>query len=85
MIEVSNAELQTSQVNKEDEISADQYAENAEFVYAEVAGRFWKNMVLPGDTIQKGQGVVIVEAMKTEMVVNATVSGKVVTDCAQER
>lgn len=78
LIQVSNAELQTSQVNKEDEISADQYAENAEFVYAEVAGRFWKNMVLPGDTIQKGQGVVIVEAMKTEMVVNATVSGKVV-------
>lgn len=78
LIQVSNAELQASQAVSEEVISADQFAENAEFVYAEVAGRFWKNMVLAGDTVDKGQGIVIVEAMKTEMIVSSPVKGKVV-------
>lgn len=78
LIQISNAELQASGADKEKDISADQFPENAEFVYAEVAGRFWKNMVLTGDTVEKGQGVIIVEAMKTEMIVSSPVSGKVV-------
>lgn len=78
LIQVSNAELQASQSQPDTAITADQFAENAEFVYAEVAGRFWKNMVLAGDTVDKGQGIVIVEAMKTEMVVSSPVKGKVV-------
>lgn len=78
LIQISNSELQASAGSVEETISADQYAENAEFVYAEVAGRFWKNMVLPGDHVEVGQGIIIVEAMKTEMVVSSPAKGTVV-------
>lgn len=60
---------------REQEVSESGYK-----VYAEVAsGRFWKSMVKPGDQVTKGQGVVILEAMKTEMVINSPVNGKVVS------
>jgi urea carboxylase/allophanate hydrolase len=49
-------------------------------LYAEVvAGRFWKSCVNPGDKVSEGQGVVILEAMKTEMVVNSPINGTVIS------
>lgn len=77
LIQISNAELEAAQ-SKPSEEDTTQYSENAEMVYAEVTGRFWKNMVNVGDKVEKGQGILIVEAMKTEMVVPATASGTVV-------
>lgn len=78
MIQISNAELEASKAPGADAIDDTKYSENAEMIYAEVTGRFWKNMVQVGDSVQKGQGLVIVEAMKTEMIVPTTASGKVV-------
>ncbi|CAM9016384.1 unnamed protein product [Wickerhamomyces anomalus] len=46
-------------------------------VYSEYNGRFWKSLVKVGDTVEEGQGLVVVEAMKTEMVVNSPKAGKV--------
>lgn len=76
LIQVSNAELQDS--SQKPRVSAEEFAETAIMVYAEVAGRFWKSCVVAGSMIAKGQGLVILEAMKTEMVVSAPASGKVV-------
>lgn len=76
LIQVSNDELQSSSAKPE--ISADEFGEDAIMVYAEVAGRFWKSCVVAGDQISKGQGLIILEAMKTEMVVNAPDSGRVI-------
>lgn len=77
LIQVSNAELQAADdAPAVDDMS--KYSENAVLVYAEVTGRFWKNMVVVGDKVDKGQGIVIVEAMKTEMVVASSAKGTVV-------
>ena len=55
----------------------EEFPENAELIYSEYSGRFWKSLVNVGDEVKKGQGLVVIEAMKTEMVVNATKDGKV--------
>lgn len=58
------------------DISQDNYYK----LYAEVvAGRFWKSCVVPGDKVTEGQGIVILEAMKTEMVVSSPIKGRVVS------
>lgn len=75
LIQVANQELESSTNNKS--AVEEEYPEDAEMVYSEYSGRFWKPMVSAGDTVTKGDGLVIVEAMKTEMVVPATKSGKV--------
>ena len=76
MIQISNAELATNGGVKlgEDE----KFSDDAELVYSEYSGRFWKPLVAVGDEVKQGQGLIVVEAMKTEMVVNATRGGKVV-------
>lgn len=57
------------------------YSENAVFAYADVTGRFWKACVKEGDIVTQGQPVVILEAMKTEIVIGATGNGKVTHIC----
>lgn len=77
LIQVSNAELMASQ-QKKPPAEEEEFSEDAILVYSEVAGRFWKACLNVGDNVSKGQGVVILEAMKTEMVINAPEGGKVV-------
>ncbi|ANB14230.1 bifunctional urea carboxylase/allophanate hydrolase [Sugiyamaella lignohabitans] len=76
IIQISNAELQKSTGPKDHGV--EEFSENAVHVYSEVTGRFWKPCLVVGDRVVKGGGVVILEAMKTEMVVNAPTEGKVV-------
>lgn len=75
LIQVSNAELQKSEAKP---IEEESFGEDAQLVYSEFTGRFWKSLVEVGDEVKTGQALVVVEAMKTEMVVTATKPGKVV-------
>ncbi|ANZ74966.1 BA75_03140T0 [Komagataella pastoris] len=76
LIQIANEELKnTSSVQ---EVKADEFSEDAEMVYSEYSGRFWKPLVQTGDVVTEGQGLVVVEAMKTEMIVNSPKAGKVV-------
>ncbi|SCW03577.1 LAFE_0G13542g1_1 [Lachancea fermentati] len=75
LIQVANAELETSSTSNE--ATQEEYPEDAELVYSEYSGRFWKPMVSAGDNVAEGDGLIIVEAMKTEMVVSAPKAGKV--------
>ena len=75
LIQVANEELANSGGPKVDE--AEKFPDDAEMVYSEYNGRFWKPLVKVGDTVEEGQGLVVVEAMKTEMVVNSPKAGKV--------
>jgi len=52
-------------------------AELGELVSAEIAGNIWKCLVSEGDSVEEGEPLVIVEAMKMEFEVNATATGKV--------
>jgi urea carboxylase/allophanate hydrolase len=74
LIQISNSELDSSNVKP---IEEEVYNENAQLVYSEFSGRFWKSLIEVGDKVQKGQGLVVIEAMKTEMVVLAPQSGTV--------
>ena len=51
-------------------------------VTSPVAGNLWKVLVEPGQHVQAGAVVAIVEAMKTEIAVHASVSGAVHELCA---
>lgn len=75
LIQESNAELEKapdSQGAVEEE-----FPEDAEMVYSEYSGRFWKPLVSVGDVVKAGDGLIVVEAMKTEMMVSAPKGGKV--------
>lgn len=78
LIQISNSELQGSLQTEEESISLDQFEEGAEFIYSEFSGRFWKSLVSVNDKVTKGQGIIAVEAMKTEMVVGSPRDGKVI-------
>ena len=74
MIQISNLEIQlVEQPLEEVEI-----ADGCQGVYLEFSGRFWKLAVVVGDQVTKGQALVVVEAMKTEMMVVAPRDGTVV-------
>lgn len=75
LIQEANTELEKSQTSKPE--AQEDYPEGAEFVYSEYSGRFWKPIVKEGDQVKANEGLVIVEAMKTEMVVVAPADGKV--------
>ncbi|QEU62763.1 Dur1,2 [Kluyveromyces lactis] len=75
LIQVANAELKKSGDDKPQDV--EEYPEDAELLYSEYTGRFWKPVAAVGDHVEAGDGVIIIEAMKTEMVVGATKSGKV--------
>ncbi|MCP8970350.1 acetyl-CoA carboxylase biotin carboxyl carrier protein subunit [Ectobacillus ponti] len=46
-------------------------------VYASMAGNVWKIVVNPGDTVEEGQDVVILESMKMEIPIAAEEGGTV--------
>lgn len=76
LIQISNAELEAGKSGPslaEDE----KFSEDAEMIYSEYSGRFWKPLVEVGSKVEVGQGLIVVEAMKTEMVVNSTKKGTV--------
>ena len=74
LIQVSNSELEQ---NGTKPVEDETFDESFELVYSEYSGRFWKSLVEVGDEVSQGQGLIVVEAMKTEMVVNAARAGKV--------
>jgi acetyl-CoA carboxylase biotin carboxyl carrier protein len=46
-------------------------------VQAHITGTIWKIEVKPGDSVEEGQTLVIIESMKMEMPVESPSSGKV--------
>ncbi|KAK6454008.1 urea amidolyase [Scheffersomyces xylosifermentans] len=74
LIQISNSELEKGGSKVQEDETFD---ESAELVYSEYSGRFWKSLVEVGDTVKANQGLIVVEAMKTEMVVSAPRDGKV--------
>ncbi|ODQ68343.1 urea amidolyase [Nadsonia fulvescens var. elongata DSM 6958] len=77
LIQISNDELSTSTSN-EPLVSADDFNDDAILVYSEVAGRFWKSVVEVGQQVKKGDKLVVLEAMKTEMNIIAPSDGTVI-------
>lgn len=75
LIQVANSELDSGGVTEKAE--QETYPEDAELVYSEHSGRFWKPVVSVGDKVKAGQSLIIVEAMKTEMTVSSTRDGTV--------
>ena len=49
----------------------------AEEVFAEMVANVWKIVVTPGDQVQEGDTICILESMKMEIPVEATASGTV--------
>lgn len=49
----------------------------AEEVMTETPGNMWKVLVKPGDTVQAGDTLFIMEVMKTEVPHNATTNGTI--------
>ena len=49
----------------------------AEEVLAEMVANVWKVLVAPGDPVQQGDALCILESMKMEIPVEATASGTV--------
>ncbi|KAG0664098.1 urea amidolyase [Maudiozyma exigua] len=74
LIEESDIEVEKSGEKK---VISEEFSENTELIYSQFAGRFWKNVVSSGDYVQEGDALIIIEAMKTEMIVAATTAGKV--------
>ncbi|QLL32605.1 hypothetical protein HG536_0D01270 [Torulaspora globosa] len=75
LIQVANSELDSDGVAEE--VAQETYPEDAELIYSEHSGRFWKPVVSVGDKVKAGQSLIIVEAMKTEMTVSSTRDGTV--------
>lgn len=72
-IQEANADLKqtTTEVIEQNILEDD-----CEYIFSEYAGRFWKPIVEIGASIEKDQGVAVIEAMKTEMIVSSSVVGK---------
>ncbi|MGH2808951.1 MAG: biotin/lipoyl-binding carrier protein [Actinomycetota bacterium] len=49
----------------------------SEEVLAEMVANVWKVLVSPGDDVEEGDTLVILESMKMEIPVEATASGKI--------
>ena len=75
LIQISNSELEKSGTKI---VEDESYDDTHELVYSEYSGRFWKSLVETGDEVKAGRALIVVEAMKTEMVVSAPRDGKVV-------
>ncbi|CCD24199.1 bifunctional urea carboxylase/allophanate hydrolase NDAI_0C05400 [Naumovozyma dairenensis CBS 421] len=79
LMEASNVELEKTKqcivVEKED------YPEGSLLVYSEYSGRFWKSAVSVGDEVDVSKGLIILEAMKTEMLVPSPYKGKLLKIC----
>ncbi|MDX5394525.1 MAG: acetyl-CoA carboxylase biotin carboxyl carrier protein subunit, partial [Caulobacteraceae bacterium] len=57
----------------------------AELVEAPLGGSVWKMLVNPGDVVEKGAVIAVIEAMKTECDVPSPAAGVVRAVYAQER
>ena len=79
LIKNANSDLKEATTVKQDE--EDDFPEGAEIVYSEYSGRFWKSIASVGDVIEAGQGLLIIEAMKAEMIISAPKSGKIIKIC----
>ncbi|EGW35054.1 urea amidolyase [Spathaspora passalidarum NRRL Y-27907] len=75
LIQISNSELEKTDSKIE---PVEEFDESSEMIYSEYSGRFWKSLVEVGVEVVANQALIVVEAMKTEMVVNAPRDGKVV-------
>ncbi len=53
-------------------------------VATEVAGSVWKILKAPGDAVQVGEEIAIIESMKMEIPVEAPVAGEISAIAAQE-
>ena len=53
-------------------------------VQAHITGTIWKIEVKPGDSVEEGQTLVIIESMKMEMPVEAPAAGKVESSAVAE-
>ncbi|MDX5626961.1 MULTISPECIES: urea carboxylase [unclassified Brenneria] len=51
--------------------------DDAQQISADMNGNVWKVLVKPGDTVDIGQPLIIVEAMKMELTIHATQSGRI--------
>ena len=49
----------------------------SEEVFAEMVANVWKVLVAPGDSVQEGDTLCILESMKMEIPVEATASGTI--------
>lgn len=76
LIQNSDKDL-SNQNDSKSEPQPEEYPENVTLIYSEYSGRFWKSMVSTDDVVSEGQGLIIIEAMKTEMIVAANVAGKI--------
>ena len=59
--------------------------DGAELVEAPLGGSVWKMLVKPGDVVEKGAVIAVIEAMKTECDVHSPMAGVVRQVYAQER
>ncbi|SCU88144.1 LAFA_0E10990g1_1 [Lachancea sp. 'fantastica'] len=75
LMQKSNEELESSISTVA--VEEEEFPEDAEMVYSEYSGRFWKSLVSVGDSVKAGDSLIVVEAMKTEMVVSAPKDGKI--------
>ncbi len=58
----------------------------AEPVLAQIAGNIWDLVVKPGDRVQKGDKLLVIESMKMEFAVSAPVAGEIIeVGCAKGR
>lgn len=79
LLQVANTWVEST----EEETSQDEFGENSIKVYCEFVGRFWKSLVSVGDVVQKSQSLVVIEAMKAELIVTAPKEGKVLKVCGK--
>jgi urea carboxylase len=68
----------TSDDIDEGPISSDDIPEGCEAIVSPMASSVWKIVVEPGQTINAGDSLLVLSAMKTETVVTSTVAGTVV-------
>ena len=61
-----------------------QLPENAQLIESNIAGNIWQLLVKPGDTVTKGQVLVIVESMKMEIEIAAPDDGKLLEILTQQ-
>ena len=64
--------------------SAGRHGEDVETIAAPMPGKVVRVLVAPGDAVEAGQGVLVVEAMKMQNEMKATRAGRVVSVIAKE-
>ena len=64
--------------------SADRHAEGVETIAAPMPGKVVRVLVAPGDAVEAGQGVMVVEAMKMQNEMKAARAGQVLTVAVKE-